>query len=165
MFCTKRGIFCHELSCFQSLCIHLSFVSLCFCAGGGEGQGRILQRFPEKDWEDNPFPQGLELVSPSQTNTEEISEFNNSTCFFYRIWWSHLFNLWRLFQFCQPNGWQLVPERKPLSFFVSVLTDINSERYYCACFTFWESVENPQVCAEHMQKWYNRMQRCWWVGW
>uniref|UniRef100_A0A672RYF0 Myotubularin-related protein 5-like n=1 Tax=Sinocyclocheilus grahami TaxID=75366 RepID=A0A672RYF0_SINGR len=74
-----------------------------------EGQGRILQRFPEKDWEDNPFPQGLEL-------------------------------------FCQPSGWQLDPERKPPSFFVSVLTDINSERHYCACFTFWESVENPQVC-------------------
>uniref|UniRef100_A0A9J8C0T3 SET binding factor 1 n=1 Tax=Cyprinus carpio carpio TaxID=630221 RepID=A0A9J8C0T3_CYPCA len=54
--------------------------------------------------------------------------------------------LWRLFQFCQPSGWQLVPERKPPSFFVSVLTDINSERHYCACFTFWESVENPQVC-------------------
>lgn len=29
----------------------------------GEGQGRILQRFPEKDWEDSPFPQGVELVS------------------------------------------------------------------------------------------------------
>uniref|UniRef100_A0A673K219 Myotubularin-related protein 5-like n=1 Tax=Sinocyclocheilus rhinocerous TaxID=307959 RepID=A0A673K219_9TELE len=80
--------------------------SLCFCVGGSEGQGRILQRFPEKDWEDNPFPQGLEL-------------------------------------FCQPSGWQLVPERKPPSFFVSVLTDINSERHYCACFTFWKSVENP----------------------
>uniref|UniRef100_A0A671RRR1 Myotubularin-related protein 5-like n=1 Tax=Sinocyclocheilus anshuiensis TaxID=1608454 RepID=A0A671RRR1_9TELE len=79
------------------------------CVRGSEGQGRILQRFPEKDWEDNPFPQGLEL-------------------------------------FCQPSGWQLVPERKPPSFFVSVLTDINSERHYCACFTFWKSVENPQVC-------------------
>uniref|UniRef100_A0A673JHE5 Myotubularin-related protein 5-like n=1 Tax=Sinocyclocheilus rhinocerous TaxID=307959 RepID=A0A673JHE5_9TELE len=79
------------------------------CVGGSEGQGLILQRFPEKDWEDNPFPQGLEL-------------------------------------FCQPSGWQLDPERKPPSFFVSVLTDINSERHYCACFTFWESVENPQVC-------------------
>uniref|UniRef100_A0A671RRT0 Myotubularin-related protein 5-like n=1 Tax=Sinocyclocheilus anshuiensis TaxID=1608454 RepID=A0A671RRT0_9TELE len=85
------------------------------CVRGSEGQGRILQRFPEKDWEDNPFPQGLEL-------------------------------------FCQPSGWQLVPERKPPSFFVSVLTDINSERHYCACFTFWKSVENPQVCAEHLQK-------------
>uniref|UniRef100_A0A8C0Y877 SET binding factor 1 n=1 Tax=Cyprinus carpio carpio TaxID=630221 RepID=A0A8C0Y877_CYPCA len=85
------------------------FIFVFLFVGGGEGQGRILQRFPEKDWEDNPFPQGLEL-------------------------------------FCQPSGWQLVPERKPPSFFVSVLTDINSERHYCACFTFWESVENPQVC-------------------
>uniref|UniRef100_A0A4W5RBE8 SET binding factor 1 n=1 Tax=Hucho hucho TaxID=62062 RepID=A0A4W5RBE8_9TELE len=75
---------------------------------GSEGQGHILQRFPEKDWEDNPFPQGIEL-------------------------------------FCQPNGWQLVPERERPSFFVSVLTDINSERHYCACFTFWEGLDNPQL--------------------
>ncbi|XP_026217915.1 myotubularin-related protein 5 isoform X4 [Anabas testudineus] len=74
----------------------------------GEGQGRILQRFPEKDWEDSPFPQGIEL-------------------------------------FCQPSGWQLVPERQPPSFFVAVLTDINSERHYCACFTFWEDLDNPQL--------------------
>ncbi|XP_034019214.1 myotubularin-related protein 5 isoform X3 [Thalassophryne amazonica] len=74
----------------------------------GEGQGRILQRFPEKDWEDNPFPQGIEL-------------------------------------FCQPSGWQLVPERQPASFFVAVLTDIYSERHYCACFTFWEGIDNPQL--------------------
>uniref|UniRef100_UPI003AAAC292 myotubularin-related protein 5 n=1 Tax=Centroberyx gerrardi TaxID=166262 RepID=UPI003AAAC292 len=76
--------------------------------GGSEGQGRILQRFPEKDWEDNPFPQGIEL-------------------------------------FCQPSGWQLVPDRQPPSFFVAVLTDINSERHYCACFTFWEGLDNPQL--------------------
>ncbi|XP_029901720.1 myotubularin-related protein 5 isoform X3 [Myripristis murdjan] len=76
--------------------------------GGSEGQGRILQRFPEKDWEDNPFPQGIEL-------------------------------------FCQPSGWQLVPERQPATFFVAVLTDINSERHYCACFTFWEALDNPQL--------------------
>ncbi|KAL4617971.1 myotubularin-related protein 5-like [Arapaima gigas] len=75
--------------------------------GGSEGQGRILQRFPEKDWEDNPFPQGIEL-------------------------------------FCQPSGWQLVPERLPPTYFVAALTDINSERHYCACFTFWEEVENTQ---------------------
>ncbi|KAM7377879.1 hypothetical protein PAMA_013004 [Pampus argenteus] len=74
----------------------------------GEGQGRILQRFPEKDWEDSPFPQGVEL-------------------------------------FCQPSGWQLVPERQPASFFVAVLTDINSERHYCACFTFWEGLDNPEL--------------------
>uniref|UniRef100_A0A8C1UP89 SET binding factor 1 n=1 Tax=Cyprinus carpio TaxID=7962 RepID=A0A8C1UP89_CYPCA len=96
------------------LCFVLFLFSFQPVSYSGEGQGRILQRFPEKDWEDNPFPQGLEL-------------------------------------FCQPSGWQLVPERKPPSFFVSVLTDINSERHYCACFTFWESVENPQVCAEHVE--------------
>nr|XP_048300810.1 myotubularin-related protein 5 isoform X2 [Myodes glareolus] len=81
--------------------------------GSGEGQGQILQRFPEKDWEDNPFPQGIEL-------------------------------------FCQPSGWQLCPERNPPTFFVAVLTDINSERHYCACLTFWEPVESTQevVCAE-----------------
>uniref|UniRef100_A0A8C3AWJ1 SET binding factor 1 n=1 Tax=Cyclopterus lumpus TaxID=8103 RepID=A0A8C3AWJ1_CYCLU len=42
-------------------------VSLCHCDEPGpvegEGQGRILQRFPEKDWEDSPFPQGIELAS------------------------------------------------------------------------------------------------------
>ncbi|XP_039617539.1 myotubularin-related protein 5 isoform X3 [Polypterus senegalus] len=73
-----------------------------------ESQGQILQRFPEKDWEDNPFPQGIEL-------------------------------------FCQPSGWQLLSERKPPTFFVAVLTDINSERHYCACFTFWESVGDLQT--------------------
>uniref|UniRef100_A0A8B9DCW1 SET binding factor 1 n=1 Tax=Anser cygnoides TaxID=8845 RepID=A0A8B9DCW1_ANSCY len=77
------------------------------CAGSGDGQGQILQRFPEKDWEDNPFPQGIEL-------------------------------------FCQPSGWQLFTERNPPTFFVAVLTDINSERHYCACFTFWEAVESAQ---------------------
>ncbi|XP_004845367.1 myotubularin-related protein 5 isoform X3 [Heterocephalus glaber] len=75
--------------------------------GSGEGQGQILQRFPEKDWEDNPFPQGIEL-------------------------------------FCQPSGWQVCPERNPPTFFVAVLTDINSERHYCACLTFWEPVEPKQ---------------------
>nr|XP_045007393.1 myotubularin-related protein 5 isoform X4 [Jaculus jaculus] len=85
--------------------------------GSGEGQGQILQRFPEKDWEDNPFPQGIEL-------------------------------------FCQPSGWQLCPERNPPTFFVAVLTDINSERHYCACLTFWEPVEPTQevVCTEDATK-------------
>lgn len=50
-----------------------------------------------------------------------------------------------LLQFCQPSGWQLFTERNPPTFFVAVLTDINSERHYCACFTFWEAVESAQV--------------------
>lgn len=48
-------------------------------------------------------------------------------------------------QFCQPSGWQLCPERNPPTFFVAVLTDINSERHYCACLTFWEPAEATQV--------------------
>lgn len=48
-------------------------------------------------------------------------------------------------QFCQPSGWQLFTERNPPTFFVAVLTDINSERHYCACFTFWEPIESAQV--------------------
>ncbi|XP_042191162.1 myotubularin-related protein 5 [Callorhinchus milii] len=75
--------------------------------GSGECQGRIIQRFPEKEWEDSPFPQGIEL-------------------------------------FCQPSGWQLFAEKKSPMFFVAVLTDINSERHYCACFTFWEAVDSSQ---------------------
>uniref|UniRef100_A0A6I8PEK5 SET binding factor 1 n=1 Tax=Ornithorhynchus anatinus TaxID=9258 RepID=A0A6I8PEK5_ORNAN len=83
---------------------------------GGQGQGQILQRFPEKDWADNPFPQGIEL-------------------------------------FCQPSGWQLCPERSPPTFSVAVLTDINSERHYCACLTFWEPVEaHAQNEAEEGQR-------------
>uniref|UniRef100_A0A8C6YF45 SET binding factor 1 n=1 Tax=Naja naja TaxID=35670 RepID=A0A8C6YF45_NAJNA len=35
-----------------------------------DGQGQILQRFPEKDWEDNPFPQGIELVSRKEEAEE-----------------------------------------------------------------------------------------------
>ncbi|XP_041058165.1 myotubularin-related protein 5 isoform X2 [Carcharodon carcharias] len=80
--------------------------------GSGDGQGRIIQRFPEKEWEDNPFPQGIQL-------------------------------------FCQPSGWHLVLERKSPNFFVAVLTDINSERHYCACFTFWEAVESSQPQKNH----------------
>ncbi|NXX40536.1 MTMR5 protein, partial [Tricholaema leucomelas] len=48
-------------------------------------------------------------------------------------------------QFCQPSGWQLFPELNPPSFFVAVLTDINSERHYCACFTFWEPLDASQA--------------------
>uniref|UniRef100_A0A674GYI0 SET binding factor 1 n=1 Tax=Taeniopygia guttata TaxID=59729 RepID=A0A674GYI0_TAEGU len=83
--------------------------------GSGDGQGQILQRFPEKDWEDNPFPQGIEL-------------------------------------FCQPSGWQLFPERNPPTFFVAVLTDINSERHYCACFTFWEAARNGEEKEEEEEE-------------
>uniref|UniRef100_A0A673TX73 SET binding factor 2 n=1 Tax=Suricata suricatta TaxID=37032 RepID=A0A673TX73_SURSU len=36
--------------------------------GSGAGLGKIIQRFPQKDWDDTPFPQGIELG----TKKEEI---------------------------------------------------------------------------------------------
>lgn len=34
-------------------------------SGSGEGCGKIIQRFPKKDWEGTAFPQGVEMVSTS----------------------------------------------------------------------------------------------------
>uniref|UniRef100_A0A667ZQM2 SET binding factor 2 n=1 Tax=Myripristis murdjan TaxID=586833 RepID=A0A667ZQM2_9TELE len=71
----------------------------------GEGCGKIIQRFPKKDWEGTAFPQGVEM-------------------------------------FCQPGGWRLSRERKPPTFFTVVLTDIDSDRHYCSCLTFYEAEVN-----------------------
>ncbi|KAM6943239.1 myotubularin-related protein 13 isoform 2-T2 [Xenentodon cancila] len=76
-------------------------------AGSGEGCGKIIQRFPKKDWEGTAFPQGVEM-------------------------------------FCQPGGWGLYRERKPPTFFTVVLTDIDSDRHYCSCLTFYEAEVNLQ---------------------
>ncbi|XP_046897226.1 LOW QUALITY PROTEIN: myotubularin-related protein 13 [Hypomesus transpacificus] len=76
-------------------------------AGSGEGCGKIIQRFPKKDWEGTAFPQGVEM-------------------------------------FCQPGGWRMSRERKPPSFFTVVLTDIESDRHYCSCLTFYEAEVNLQ---------------------
>uniref|UniRef100_A0A5S6L8J3 Eukaryotic translation initiation factor 3 subunit M n=1 Tax=Xenopus tropicalis TaxID=8364 RepID=A0A5S6L8J3_XENTR len=50
--------------------------------------------------------------------------------------------------FCQPGGWQLSRERKQPTFFVVVLTDIDSDRHYCACLTFYEAEINLQQQRE-----------------
>ncbi|XP_076451110.1 myotubularin-related protein 13-like [Babylonia areolata] len=68
----------------------------------GTGQGKVLQRLPEKDWDDCPFTTGLEL-------------------------------------FCQPTGhYGLSPHWRQPVFYVAVLTDVDSDRHYCAVFTFFE---------------------------
>ena len=74
-----------------------------FFTGGGISQGKIVQRFPEKDWPDTPFIDGVEL-------------------------------------FCQPLGWMLSSEQQEPRFFVSVLTDVDANRHYCACLSFNEAV-------------------------
>ncbi|XP_078138874.1 myotubularin-related protein 13 isoform X2 [Centroberyx gerrardi] len=76
-------------------------------AGSGEGCGKIIQRFPKKDWDGTAFPQGVEM-------------------------------------FCQPGGWRLSRERKAPTFFTVVLTDIDSDRHYCSCLTFYEAEVNLQ---------------------
>uniref|UniRef100_A0A7M4ED76 SET binding factor 2 n=1 Tax=Crocodylus porosus TaxID=8502 RepID=A0A7M4ED76_CROPO len=45
-------------------------------------------------------------------------------------------------------GWQLSRERKQPTFFVVVLTDIDSERHYCSCLTFYEAEINLQGTKE-----------------
>ena len=47
--------------------------------------------------------------------------------------------------FCQPNGWVLRPEKSEPKFFVSVLTDIEGRRHYCACLAFSEAVPKDLV--------------------
>uniref|UniRef100_A0A3P9CCH5 SET binding factor 2 n=1 Tax=Maylandia zebra TaxID=106582 RepID=A0A3P9CCH5_9CICH len=83
-------------------------LSLLLPAGSGEGCGKIIQRFPKKDWEGTAFPQGVEM-------------------------------------FCQPGGWRLSRDRKAPTFFTVVLTDIDSDRHYCSCLTFYEAEVNLQV--------------------
>ncbi|XP_075402204.1 myotubularin-related protein 13 isoform X3 [Tenrec ecaudatus] len=43
--------------------------------GSGEGLGKIIQRFPQKDWDDTPFPQGIELGTKKEEleGEEEVS--------------------------------------------------------------------------------------------
>ncbi|KAJ7986078.1 hypothetical protein DPEC_G00347070 [Dallia pectoralis] len=75
--------------------------------GVEEGCGKIIQRFPRKDWVCTAFPQGVEM-------------------------------------FCQPGGWRLSRERRPPTFFTVVLTDIDSDRHFCCCLTFYEAEVNLQ---------------------
>ncbi|KAJ0172559.1 hypothetical protein K1T71_011698 [Dendrolimus kikuchii] len=70
---------------------------------GGLNSGVILQRFPEANWDDTPFHEG--------------------------IGW-----------FCQPQGWALSTERSEPKFYVSVLTDVDANKHYCACLCFNETV-------------------------
>ncbi|NP_001128442.1 myotubularin-related protein 13 [Rattus norvegicus] len=42
--------------------------------GPGEGLGKIIQRFPQQDWDDTPFPQGIELgTKKEEIEGEEVS--------------------------------------------------------------------------------------------
>ncbi|CAI5645438.1 unnamed protein product [Oreochromis niloticus] len=51
---------------------------------------------------------------------------------------------WGKSKFCQPGGWRLSRDRKAPTFFTVVLTDIDSDRHYCSCLTFYEAEVNLQ---------------------
>lgn len=75
--------------------------------GNDVHQGKILQRFPEKDWPDAPWIEGIEL-------------------------------------FCQPPppGWmlQVSNTQEEPKFFMSVLTNVDGNHYYCAVLSFSEKL-------------------------
>lgn len=45
-----------------------------------------------------------------------------------------------MLQFCQPLGWNLSYDKQEPKFFVSVLTDIDANKHYCACLSFHETL-------------------------
>uniref|UniRef100_A0A8C5BW79 SET binding factor 2 n=1 Tax=Gadus morhua TaxID=8049 RepID=A0A8C5BW79_GADMO len=55
--------------------------------------------------------------------------------------------------FCQPGGWRLSRERRAPTFFTVVLTDIESDRHYCSCLTFFEAEVNLQVKSGVPSEW------------
>lgn len=48
-------------------------------AGSGEGCGKIIQRFPKKDWEGTAFPQGVEMVSDNSLLKTQINQTEQSS--------------------------------------------------------------------------------------
>lgn len=61
-------------------------------------------------------------------------------------------------QFCQPGGWELTERRQEPTYFVSVLTDIDGERHYCACLTFYEPYDDQRAdSADNLETMHNDM--------
>ena len=58
-----------DLYCFHLL--QMLMYNVCF-SGSGSGSGVIINRFPEKDWADCPFTQGIELVSSDFPKASQI---------------------------------------------------------------------------------------------
>jgi len=54
--------------------------------------------------------------------------------------------------FCQPGGWYLAKQKKPPTFFVSVLTDEEGHQYYCAVHSFHEPIKSSQKPSNRNQQ-------------
>lgn len=127
---------------------YIVIVGFDFEANQRNAKGKILQRFPERDWPDTSFIEGIEF-------------------------------------FCQPLGWEVTAitdgQLENLStdiklqskftpkFFQFVLTDIDVDRHYCACLTFYEAIQNKQLQwhqqryqqqqADEQQQYHNQQQQ------
>ena len=109
--------------------------------------GKIVQRFPEKDWPDTPFIEGIEWVSNHLIlSLPYLSKriinwiiVVNKNIFILKPLPENNFPL-NLLQFCQPLGWSLSYEKQEPKFFTSVLTDIDANKHYCACLSFHETL-------------------------
>ncbi|CAG0897373.1 unnamed protein product, partial [Cyprideis torosa] len=111
----------------------------------GDG-GKILQRFPSRDWPDCPFIfDGIELVGvrSAQVYLPPVQD--------PRVHSPPSFPL----QLCQPLGWTLSPERLPPKFIVSVHSYVDAQRHLCAFLSFYEPVviEEPSVIDEEDDFW------------
>lgn len=98
---------------------YVAIVGFDFEANQRNTKGRILQRFPERDWPDTSFIDGIEF-------------------------------------FCQPLGWEITYEPQDCQkyvpkFFQFVLTDIDVDRHYCACLTFYETVQKQIQLQDQQQ--------------
>uniref|UniRef100_A0A8C7UG18 SET binding factor 2 n=1 Tax=Oncorhynchus mykiss TaxID=8022 RepID=A0A8C7UG18_ONCMY len=51
--------------------ISLPLIAAVTFPGAGEGCGKIIQRFPKKDWEGTVFPQGVEMTTDADEDEEE----------------------------------------------------------------------------------------------
>ena len=56
---------------FRIICILFIF-RVVFTLGDSGGRGKVIQRFPEIDWEDCPFTQGIELVDEFLDDIDDI---------------------------------------------------------------------------------------------
>jgi hypothetical protein len=93
----------------------------------------VLQRFPNRDWPDVSFFNGLQVVG---------------IC--YNTQLSPL-------QFCEPDGWTITDRPHAPRLHTTILTDEGGERHYCATLTISQSYTPPipaatvksTVCINH----------------
>lgn len=69
MYCMKIELLMNELWTLNSYWYFVWYL-LCVILGSGKRSGMILQRFPEKDWPDTPFIEGIEWVINQPINDD-----------------------------------------------------------------------------------------------